>query len=261
MKNKIACAAIAAMFVAMGFMAACSDENKGETISFEKFKCESLAKGADADSMRVIIKDYSGIWECTASGVMPVNIGDKDLTALRDTLQAVALVDIEDNKYRMHYPSELTPYDSKEKKNGLKPKSSLVSELSVVLVNPRVVVFKSYVYSYPEGAAHGMYSNTFINYSISEGKVLTLSDIFKQGYEKELQPMLADQAASEAELLVEPEEVPVSSNFRVTDEGIEFIYGLYSIAPYAAGEVKVKINSYEISDLLTPAGKALLTGN
>ena len=242
-----------------GAMTSCSGSDSKDATAFESYSFTAKADGADNDSVADKIVDFNGVWECSGRGVMPVRLGGHDITALRDTLQTLACVDLTDGKARLKYPAELREH--KEGKDSVAPKSKMVTDLSVALLTPQTVVFRVFGYTYPEGAAHGMYSNRFVNYDLREGKILSVSDIFNPGYEKELRELIADKVESTvSSLLVEKDEIPVSDNFRLTDSGIEFVYSLYSVAPYSDGEVTADFAVYELDNLLKPSAKVLILG-
>ena len=50
------------------------------------------------------------------------------------------------------------------------------------------------------------------------------------------------------------------SEFEVTSNGLNFLYGIYEIAPYSEGEVSVDFQSYELIDLFAPGAMELLYG-
>ena len=66
------------------------------------------------------------------------------------------------------------------------------------------------------------------------------------------------QLAERDDLLVELSEVKLPANFRVTDEGVDFIFGLYEVAPYSSGEIEVELNAYALAHLLTDWAKTSL---
>lgn len=238
--------------------------NNGDVV-FENFEVADVADGADSDSLRNIYSDYDGRWEVSASGVLPVTLGDKDVSALRDTLFKLANLRLDDNKLVINLPKELKPLEkSSDKKDGAKtfdgkPASRLLTTLSVDMLTQRMAVFHNFSYVYSEGAAHGMYTNTYVNYDIESGKIVTMNSLFTSGYEKLLLPAILNRLEENgAELIVEPEEVRLPTQFRITADGVDFIYGLYEITPYAAGEQTVSFDNGELTSILSPTGKALL---
>lgn len=52
------------------------------------------------------------------------------------------------------------------------------------------------------------------------------------------------------DLLVPLNEIGIPTDFEITESGINFIYGLYEIAPYSSGEITVEFATYELDDIL-----------
>lgn len=252
-----------------GIMASCGNTESGN-MSFESFELSEVADGADSDSLRNQLDDFDGRWDVKTSGVLPVKLGDKDMSELRDSLYAMAGVVAEEGKLKIRLPEELKPLEEKKDSEGkenapkkdARPGSTLEREISIDLLTPSLAVFHCYTYSYPEGAAHGGYANAYLNYDIASGKIVTMQSLFTAGFEKLLLPAIRlNLEASETALLVDLGEVGLPSQFRITDSGVDFIYGIYEIAPYAAGEPTVSFSFGELESILTPAGKKLLLGN
>lgn len=191
-------------------------------------------------------------------GVLPIKIGDNDISALRDSLISLA---------ELQFPSSGVAEPRLE--NGWRPTQlpdsteacgEEINLLAIVLNTPYIVVWQDYRGEYACGAAHGMYETRYVNYSITAGKILTLADIFRRGYEKDLTALLRERLADNSDINTDPDSIGIPSQFRVTTEGITFVYGVYQIAPFSAGEITVAFNTYELDGLLTPAGKSLIAG-
>ncbi|MDE6754217.1 MAG: RsiV family protein [Muribaculaceae bacterium] len=193
-------------------------------------------------------------------GMLPSQVGGKKIASVRDSLMRLGGISMADRTGALPLLKEgyrLTRLDP-EKISGC---SERYNQLAVTLVTPRIVVWRDYVYSYLCGSAHGLYNTTYVNYSIPDGKILELTDIFKKGYEKELLSLIVERLKEdEVELSVKPEEVGIPSDFEIIESGIRFVWGLYEIAPYVEGEVTVDIATYEITDLLKPGVEEMLYG-
>lgn len=246
----------------MAALTSCGGSSGDEQFfSFRSYSLTTVAKGADTDSLRLHLKDFNGLWNVSTCGIMPEKVGDHMITALTDSLAAMSCVNFDAGEPAITLPTELQalPKDSVAT-DSLTAGSSLMVRTTVDMLTPVAAVFRVYTYSYPEGAAHGLYSNRYLNFDVAGGSIITLSTLFKPGYERTLQPMIVERLKEDhPTLLVEDDEVEVSPIFRLTEDGVEFIYGLYSVASYADGEPTVKFNTYELADLLTPSGRALLT--
>lgn len=225
----------------------CGGNENREVIEFDKYNYSAVAE-VDTDSVALDDAD-DRFWQCTGSGVLPVKIGKRDITALRDTLMKIAAVDFDENKAMPRLPrgykSIVTETDSVDSR------SQVVNELSVVLITPEVMVWRNFNYAYPHGAAHGNYVNTYINYSLVDGKILTRQDIFKPDTDDQLLALLREGLSEREDLMVYPDDIEIPETFRITADGITFVYGLYAVAPYSAGEVEVPIKAYSVSDILT----------
>lgn len=249
----------AALAMATALISCNGNGEKSESsdlISFESYSYKVYAQGEMADSVAKEIPDYTGVWECRSNGVLPKSAAGKDVTALRDTLCSLAGVSFTDEgKVQTKLPDFLTTPDAKL--DTVQARSMLVSNVSLNLLTPKVMVFDIYSYQYPEGAAHGTFANTFINYSLTEGKVLTLTDIFGSDYEAKLLPLIKQKLSERDDLLVSLDDVKISPNFQITDEGVNFVYGIYVITPYSSGEPKVSFYAAELKDILTPTATSL----
>lgn len=243
-------AAAAVCLIAVASCGGNKDCKEGD-ISFDTFSFSTLAKGTDTDSIKAEFEDFSGVWKVASQGMLPVKVGDNDLTALRDTLCALARIRIDEEK---NISARLPEYlkDSQEKLDSAAARSLLVNRVSLELLTPEVMVFEVYTYQYPEGAAHGGYANNYVNYGLKSGKVLSLADLLTAGYEPKLEAMVREKIAGRDDLIVEPEEVKVPANYRFTDEGLTLIFPLYEITPYSSGEPEVDFNIGELRDILTP---------
>lgn len=231
------------------------DENP--VVEFEGYGFDVIAEVVDADTL-----DSEGWKYCRAcgSGMLPKKVGGNDLTLLRDTLEKLGSVAFASTgKIVPELGAEMTV-------TALNPDStaacgSRYNVLSLSLATPKLLVWKSYVAGYRCAAAHGIYRTRFVNYRISDGKILSIPDIMKPGYESSLKDMLREKIKEEnVNLLVPVDSIGIPPAFQITTDGVRFVYGVYDIAPYAAGEVTVDFNGYEIEDLLAPGMLNLIYG-
>lgn len=240
-------------------MIGCGNKTKCEQkdlISFESYSFKTQAQDKDLDSMRMESPDYSGLWEISSEGVLPVAGTDDKLKALRDTIMSLASIKEEDGKITRRLASYLQVPG--EATDSVKPRSLELNKVMVNLLNPELLVMQVFQYSYPEGAAHGNYSTVYVNYDIHSGKILTLPDIFVDNFQEMLLPRIVTRLQENVDLIVESEGITIPQNFRVTENGIEFIYALYSVAPYSEGEPRVMFYVSDLEDILSQTGKALL---
>lgn len=233
-------------------------ESAGNAVEFETYTYDLISEVAGADS--IDNSDGSRYCHVVGEATLPVKIGNRDVTALRDSLMRLGAVTLVSAK-------EVAPVlDPEMKLTKLSPDSveacsSYSNTLVVSLLTSRMVVWKDYASSYICKAAHGSYSTTYVNYSIADNKILSLPDLFKPGYEKPLAEMIRQRLVDEkVDLIVPVDQVGLPSDFRITSTGITFIYGIYEIAPYSSGEVTVSFDGYELESILAPDTLGLIYG-
>lgn len=235
----------------------CKEKYDSTDIQLENYKYDVVAEVAEPDTAGR--SAAAAFWRCIGVGVLPRKIGGHDVEALRDTLCRLARVDQSKSN-----PAPLLPegYKDKTVASDKQEACSLVSNtLSIALVTPKVMVWQNYQYAYPCEAAHGTYSNTFVSYSLEDGKIVALDDLFQSGYAPKLTAMVREQLAGRDDLLVELDEIELPETFRLTSDGLSFVYGLFSIAPYSSGEITVDLNSNALSDIMKPGAQEKYFGD
>lgn len=113
---------------------------------------------------------------------------------------------------------------------------------------------------YMPGAAHGMSGRRYMCYSLADGKILTLSDLFTRDGLQALPGHIQAQADRMTSVLgvTTISSLPANGNFYLSAGGdIVFAYQPYEVASYAQGEVKVPFYPYELSQYMTPYGLGL----
>lgn len=229
-----------------------SDSGKME---FEAYDYSVVTQQTDVDSTLPATAHY---WHQVGSGLLPVASADNPgLTALRDTLMTLGRVKFSEKGEVQIIPSqnmqatELKP-DSTECGSG----SS--TQLAIVLATPKVIVWECYNYEYPYMAAHGTTDYTYVNYNVSTGKILTLSDMMKKGYESALVKMIREKLRDNDNLIVSVDSIAIPANWRVAPSGLEFIWEPYEIAPYSEGVVRVLLDTGDLELLLTKEALKML---
>lgn len=117
----------------------------------------------------------------------------------------------------------------------------------------------SYAFS---GGAHGMDFTDFINWDTQSHKNLTLSDVLVDNYLPRLnqiaekifrqQEKLSDTASLARDYFFKDARFSVNNNFLITPVGIRFLYNVYEIKPYAAGQTDLLVPYTQIKKLLKP---------
>jgi hypothetical protein len=114
---------------------------------------------------------------------------------------------------------------------------------------------------YFTGGAHGGSGKFFINIHPKTGKVFTLDNLLKQGYQSELRKLaekefrINNNLADTASYINNGFEFPdnkfqINQNYGFTQQGIIFYYNSYEIAAYAQGPSQVIIPYEKIKDWL-----------
>lgn len=233
------------------------DETQTRNIVFESYSYDQIGEYSSQDS----IPEPGGKYiRFIGQGVLPQDIGDTDIKHLRDTLIKISNLSLnEDNKPIPDMPTHIEPTDLLA--SDTEACGEVVSTLTTTLVNPRVVVWENLIYSYACGAAHGNQSTIFINFSMSDGKILTLNDLFKPNYRKPLTEMVRAKLKESSHNFLTPiNEISLSDEFAITSKGLMFNYDQYEIAPYSEGAIQVELSSGELSEILSPEGLYILTG-
>jgi len=122
-----------------------------------------------------------------------------------------------------------------------------------------------YVYM---GGAHGLETRNFYNFDLKTGKIITEKDLFKANFDAELAKLIKARIVEEskesnedknAEPIADLEEtdfwtdsIKSNGNFYITDEGINYVFNPYEIAPYYMGQTEVTLPFSRLKSLLKP---------
>lgn len=252
-------AVMAAAITAAGVAAvSCTDhKNADNSVAMQSYRFDGVAV-LNPDS--VVKGETPSYVRTSGRGVLPAVIGSHDIKALRDSLTSLACVDVTaDGVASAANTAEYTPIPGDTVTT--KAESFLVTDLSVSLMTPTLIVWRNYTMGYTDGAAHGRYNTVFVNYSVADNKILSLADLMQPGYDEELLGMVRDKLKENPDLIVPLDSVQIPSNFEVTADGINLWYATYEVAPYSAGEVTVDFSFYELADMLTPGAMKMLAGD
>lgn len=110
------------------------------------------------------------------------------------------------------------------------------------------------------GAAHGMSSRSYINYSVGKNEILNLDDIFTPEGLAGLPELISQRAAERVETYgtTEVDSLPANGNFYISSDGeICFVYQPYEIASYSQGHINVPFYPYELKSQMSDYGKTL----
>ncbi len=126
---------------------------------------------------------------------------------------------------------------------------------------------KIYVYGIERyvdmGGAHGLETRNFYNFDLKSGNLITEKDIFKPNTEFGLAELIKKRIVEDSKdsTDMEPimdiedtdfwtESIKPNGNFYITDEGINYVFNPYEIAPYYMGQTEVVIPYTRLKDFL-----------
>lgn len=120
-----------------------------------------------------------------------------------------------------------------------------------------IISYDVYAYSFT-GGAHGLAGDYVMNFNIKDGTLVSEADFFVPGYQEELAGLLSahlrdampDEDSYNA-LFVK--DIEPNGNFRVSDDGVTYIYGPYEIGPYYLGSIEVTLPWAELGSLVPGA--------
>lgn len=114
------------------------------------------------------------------------------------------------------------------------------------------------IYYKYSGGAHGYYETVSYNIDMKDGKLLTLSDLFKPDidYKKVIDNEIRNKIENivkndkEYEGVYQFNGIKLNNKFYIQDDNLVIYFDLYEIAPYAAGEPEFSINKSVINHML-----------
>lgn len=131
---------------------------------------------------------------------------------------------------------------------------------------------KIYVYGIERyvdmGGAHGLETRNYYNFDLKTGDLISEKDLFKENYISELAELIKKRIVEESKEVKDSKETePILSledtdfwtdsikpngNFYITDEGINYVFNPYEIAPYYMGETEVTLPYARLKNILKP---------
>lgn len=259
-KTLLPCMAVGAMAL---IAESCSNPISESTIEFE----------TRVDSVGYVVPDFFGDTVYTASKysvVWPEKIGEEDFEALRDSLlnltfggaethsfddatKQFMMASLNDIREAADSTFTYTKVPFTDAYNADRNNIEIVNS-TVSLLTPKVLVVQVNEYEYNYGAAHGMQTERFLNYSIASRQLMTPENTFKEGSASSILDLINSEAKTiytgEAALFAEP--IASFDNFQITEDDIVFVYQPYDVAPYSTGIVRVPVSQYDLYRFLTP---------
>lgn len=263
-KTLIPLAAFAVMVISM--MQACSNDPAydDKTISFAQMTASRgyILEGTAADFQA----DRDLTFLDSASLLVPTLVGNQDVRALQDSIFSLAF----DSTGIDHKAIAMAYFDKVAADCGYKAVESTSDSISILAcdgfnvvsgavnsLTPDMLVYCVTCDSYAPRAAHGISTRRYVNYSIADGKVITLSDIFTPRGLKELPEAIARRAGDLVSVFgpTEVTALPSGGNFYVSSAGeIVFVYQQYEVASFAQGIISIPFYPYELSTYMTAGG-------
>lgn len=277
MRNYQLFAATAAIFAAATFTSCQNGQsNPGDSDIAAGLKNSKALEFVEyADTAIMNMPNMSEMVEKTAyaqivvSGTFPTKIGDIDLKPLQNAILQAAYgkTDCTITEGIEHLCAHPVIADEGETLTaatlpleGDSAMSELYNSVAVQTMTNSLLSMAVSEYFYVYGAAHGMNGTTYINYDITHEQILTADNTFKSSKSTEIISTIINAAKEQygSNPMVSPEAIKSYNNFYVDDNTITFVYAPYEIAAYAAGQIEVAVDTYRLSDYLSPIGKSAL---
>ena len=121
----------------------------------------------------------------------------------------------------------------------------------------KLATFAISFYDY-EGGAHGVEGNRYFTIDLTTRHILTLNDLFNEKDLPKVKTLLWEQynnSNKEYEPVIGADSFSLSNNIYLDSRGVHFIYDVYEIAPYAAGEQDLFLYFGQLEELFRPEFK------
>lgn len=228
-------------------------------LMFESYVYDMAGEFENLDST---LEPGAGYIRFTSQGVLPQLMGDSDsgTVKLRDSLMYLAGITTDEiGKPVPMLPDSMVMVEAIPDTIG--DTGYVNSKLTATLVTPRVVVWEAYKEGYPWLAAHGNKSASYVNYCLTDNRILKIKDILKPGYESRLLRLIKNKVKEQnVQLLGNFSDIEIPDQFAITSNGLLFSYDPYVIAPYSEGIISIELPLAEIRPLLNPHGIFIFTG-
>ena len=233
-----------------------AEETSSRDIKFESYTYDLIGEFTGNDTIPV---EGSRLTRFIGQGVLPQDIGDTDIHKLRETLINLSGIHFEDGNAEPILPDSVRITDLAA--NDTDACAECISTLTTTLVTPRAIVWENVNYAYACRAAHGNTTTKYVNFCLDDGKIVSLSALFKKNYRETLLNLIRNKIKdADYQLLVPIDQVEIPSQFGLTSKGIIFSYDPYQIAPYSEGTIQVELSAGELYDILNAHGLYILLG-
>ena len=233
----------------------CACGEREETITFETVTAEKIAALSN-DSIPPTCSVTIRLEQATANSGRPGEIVNSTVASRLfnrgdDGLQEAAQAFADD--YTANYIKNLKLLYNQDKSDTTK----LVWYYYHYIINSRTqagskgtLVYLTDI-NYREGGAHAVNQQIIMNFEEKTGRLLSLNDIFVDGYEPQLKNLLlkalkektglSTNQALHSQGYLRSTEIYVPENFILSDNTITFVYNPDEIAPYSLGSIELTI--------------------
>jgi len=131
---------------------------------------------------------------------------------------------------------------------------------------------KIYVYGIERyvdmGGAHGLETRNYYNFDLKTGNLISENDLFVPDYKSKLSELLKIRIVEESKEVKElkdtepilnledtdywTDSIKPNGNFYITDEGINYVFNPYEIAPYYMGQTEVTLPYNRLKGIIKP---------
>lgn len=263
MKKTLRLATCLTLTAGLALLASCNDSQKerndNQSTTFETYTGSSTytlknsAKQLDQDS-DVVCNDSVAL-------ILPMVLDNTDAVAVRDSIMMLAL----GNANADANTAIKTWLETEARETGYETAPSDANPATadgfnhvkgyVVNLSPEMLVYCVTTDTYAPRAANGLTTNSYINYSMAQGKMLSLADLFTADGLKALPGLIAEQAESNPAYAgkVTIASLPEGNNYYLSSEGeIVFSFNPLEVGPHSLGTVDVAFYPYELVSYMTP---------
>ena len=161
--------------------------------------------------------------------------------------------------YIDQYKRDYTPLYLDDKENASSYDTSFTLTTSTQSACEGIIAYEADI-DFFGGGTHHTQQTIVLNINAKTGKVLTLDDIFRHGYEQKLQQELlkklckkfsvANAAGLASKQVLVDGHIYIPDSFILFKKKIQFIYNPAEIAPYDMGEIRLDIDKSALKGLI-----------
>jgi len=236
-----------------------------KTIEKHQVKKYFLASDTTKGTLKVDISveipvcyDNEAILDSIRKEIITVLFGDKYVKVSNDKIVNKFANDIYDEYQETNEPI-LADFDSSMLYTL---NNEHVLEGFSLLSDEKIYVYgiNRYVYM---GGLHGLEVKNFINFDLLNGKRITENDLFINGYAEKLKEIIKTCIKEQSKIddKIQPisnledtdywvDAIKPNNNFYISDEGINYLFNPFEIAPYSLGQTEVIISYFKLKEIL-----------